>query len=198
MIADPVVLVVDVQKDFAKPGYAFGDRVDHLDEMLQRTGAFLDRYRASGRTPILIQTIHDDDVDSPSWIQKYDDEDNDRPCLRGTEGVEFAPELNATEDDVVVTKHRYDAFHNTDLEQYLTANDISEVLVCGIATNVCVASTVRGAFDRDYDVTVLSDCVGSADDDLHEAALQNMDKFFGGAKPSTEISLPDLEPKQTA
>lgn len=193
MIQDPALIVVDVQKDFAKPDYAFGESVEHLDEMIKRTEKFLDRYRNSGRNPIFVRTVHDENTDSPTWIKKYNSEEFNRPCIKNTEGTEFISELNVKEKDIVVTKHRYDAFHNTNLEQYLTANDISEILVCGIATNICVESTVRSAYNRDYNVTTISDCVGAADEHLHDAALENMNRFFGGIKPSTAIDLSELE-----
>jgi hypothetical protein len=41
-------------------------------------------------------------------MSMYETSEYDRPCIRGTEGVEFVPELDATDDDVVVTKNRYD------------------------------------------------------------------------------------------
>ena len=193
VIEDPALIVVDVQKDFAKPDYAFGESVEHLDQMIKQTEKFLDRYRKSGRSPIFIRTVHDDNTDSPTWLTKYNSEEFDRPCIKNSEGTEFISELNVQEDDVVVTKHRYDAFHNTNLEQYLTANNISEIIVCGIATNICVESTVRSAYNRDYNVTTLSDCVGAADKHLHNAALENMDRFFGGTEPSTAIELSEMK-----
>lgn len=196
MIADPALIVVDFQNDFAKPEFALGE--PHMQDALDATGRFLDRYRASGRTPILIRTTHNDDVDAPTWLEKYADQDRERPCLSGTAGAEFVPELDAQDSDVVVTKHRYDAFFNTDLDTYFRANDISEVLVCGVATNVCVEATVRGAFNRDYDVRVLADCCTTGQTDYEDRCLENMDQFLGNVVESTEVELPPVSPEAIA
>jgi ureidoacrylate peracid hydrolase len=62
----------------------------------------------------------------------------------------------------IVTKHRYDAFLNTDLDLILRANRVDTVVLCGVATNVCVETTARAAFVRDYYVVVAEDTWGAA------------------------------------
>ena len=59
--------------------------------------------------------------------------------------------------DPVVTKHRYNAFFNTDLDTILRANAIRNVVLTGVATDVCVGTTAREAFLRDYYAVMVDD-----------------------------------------
>lgn len=193
MLADPALVLVDMQRDFCDPGGAHGHDSDVSDPMsaVQSAGSFLDRYRESGRTPIFIQTLHGEESTSPRWAQKY--EDRPTPCRPGSEGAAFMPQLDVGDSDVVVTKHRYSAFHGTDLDLILRSNGISRVLVGGVAANVCVESTVRAAFDHDYDVTLLRDCAGSTEPELKEASLRNVEAHIGDVRDSDDVDLPTVD-----
>lgn len=191
MLTDPVLVLVDLQNDYAKPGYALAEQADvsHAQSALEAAGAFLDRYRESGRTPLLVRTHHDDLTNSSEWSEMYDARPYAGLCHPGTEGAEFVPELDVHETDIVITKHRYSAFHNTPLETYLSANDVSHLLVGGVATEICVESTVRDAFSRDYEVTVLSDCTAPTRPEDRESTLERLDTYFGDVRPSSAIDL---------
>lgn len=71
--------------------------------------------------------------------------------------------LKVAPTDIVLEKPRYGAFHGTDLEITLRARGIDSVIVTGIATNVCVETTVREAAVRDFRVFFLSDGTSTAD-----------------------------------
>jgi len=99
-----VPIIVDMQKDFCEPGFAFdGPKADmeSIKETVRKTGEFLDEYRENGGRPIIIKTVHGEDIDSEPWRQKYGSE---IPCEKGTEGAELMDELNVQESDIVVEK----------------------------------------------------------------------------------------------
>ncbi|RQH02390.1 cysteine hydrolase family protein [Natrarchaeobius oligotrophus] len=189
MIADPALVLIDVQAQFCDPdhGYVPETEAGTIEERIESANELLERYRETGRRPIFVRVVHDDRATSPVWSDKYGD--GPLPCAPGSDGAAFDSALDVREDDVVVTKHRYDAFYGTDLEVYLSSNDVSRLLVGGIATDVCVESTVRSAYDRDYRITVLSDCTASADPIAHERSLERIDAKFGSVADSNEISL---------
>lgn len=195
MVRDPALIVIDLQNDFCKPAYSHRD-VAHFQPVLERIGDFVESYRESGRTPLFIRTIHDEYTTSQRREEiregKYEDR-NPTVCYPGTEGVELVPEVRDEEPEIVVTKHEYSGFHDTTLNTYLANNDISDILVVGVNTNVCVAATVFDAYHRGYSVTVLSDCVTSHEREQHEHALQNIDTHFGTVVESQDYELP---PKQ--
>jgi nicotinamidase-related amidase len=101
--------------------------------------------------------------------------------LVGSPQTEVMPELAPTDDDVVITsKHRLSSFIDTDLESWLRARGIETVLLIGINTNTCVQCAAFEAFNRDYAVVVVSDCVHSMyGDDLHEFGLDNVARCMG-------------------
>jgi nicotinamidase-related amidase len=77
------------------------------------------------------------------------------------------PAVAPQDDDIVVTKHRVNAFIGTDLEMILRANDIDTLILFGIATSGVVLSTVLHAADADYRVVVIQDCCADLEPELH-------------------------------
>jgi ureidoacrylate peracid hydrolase len=107
-----------------------------------------------------------------------------RSLIKGTWGTEILPELAPEEGDIVVAKHRYSGFFETQLDSILRGHRIESLVFTGCTTSVCVDSTLRDAFYRDYRCLLLSDCtsepIGS---DLarsnHEASLLVIETLFG-------------------
>lgn len=83
-----------------------------------------------------------------------------------------------SEHDIVIVKKRYDPFFNTNLENILKAHQINHLIVAGVLTNVCVESCVRSAFDRDFEVTVVSDATSTYSEELYRASLSTMERHF--------------------
>ena len=80
---------------------------------------------------------------------------------------EVAPHNN----DIIVVKKRVSAFTGSDLEVLLRSLEVKELVLCGIATSGVVLSTIREAADKDYQLTVLSDCCADSDKEVHEVLL---------------------------
>lgn len=70
-------------------------------------------------------------------------------------------------DDLVITKKRVSAFTGSDLEVVLRSLQINHLVLSGIATSGVVLSTLREAADKDYVITVLSDCCADRDEEVH-------------------------------
>jgi nicotinamidase-related amidase len=100
--------------------------------------------------------------------------------IMGSPGTEIMPELCAEGDYVIDNKKRLDCFFGTDLHQLLQALGATTLCLMGINTNTCVLNTAFTAFNLDYRVVVLSDCVASMyGEDLHVLALQNVARCLG-------------------
>lgn len=84
------------------------------------------------------------------------------------------PALTPQDDDIVITKHRVDAFNGTDLEMILRANDIDTLILFGIATSGVVLSTLLHAADADYRVVVIQDCCADLDTELHACLVEKV------------------------
>ncbi|HMF29456.1 MAG TPA: isochorismatase family cysteine hydrolase, partial [Candidatus Cybelea sp.] len=83
-------------------------------------------------------------------------------------------------DDLVVVKTRYSGFVGTPLDSMLRTRGIRYLIFAGVATNVCVESTLRDAYFLDYWPILLRDAAMAAGGAaVHDATLFNVENFFG-------------------
>jgi nicotinamidase-related amidase len=100
--------------------------------------------------------------------------------IQGGRGTEIIPELYASTDFVIDNKKRLDCFYGTDLDMLLENVGAKNVCLMGINTNTCVLNTGFTAFNKNYRVVVMSDCVASMyGEDLHVLGLQNVARCLG-------------------
>ena len=191
--ADPKVaalLVIDMQNDFCHPQGISGKRGRQLTmsiEMAPRLEAFIKQCRHACMPVIFVKTIHYPWTDSPSWVRRLDKDSGDSVCRPGTWGAEFYAGIQPEEGEIVITKHRYSAFLGTDLDLILRSSGIRSLLISGVGTNVCVESTLRDGYMRDYYIVLLEDCVGATNQELHQATLRNVTLHFGTVSNSNEV-----------
>ncbi|MBT0726424.1 pyrimidine utilization protein B [Rosenbergiella australiborealis] len=89
-------------------------------------------------------------------------------------------ELTPQPGDIVLSKPRYSGFFNTQLDSLLRSYGIHHLIFTGIATNVCVESTLRDSFFLEYFSVVLEDATHQAGPPYaQQAALYNIETFFG-------------------
>ena len=184
------LIVVDVQNDFVSPEGSAGKRGDDVAAamaMVPNLVCLIEEGRRIGLTIIYIRTTHSDWTDTPSWIYRTSQKSGLNTCREGSWGAEFYEGISPLPTERVVTKHRYSAFINTDLNTVLRARDIQSVLVCGVATNVCVETTARDGYMYDYYVTMIDDCSAAYDAKLHMGTLENIRRHFGLVASSHEI-----------
>lgn len=103
---------------------------------------------------------------------------------RGTTDHALIPDTGLTAGDPVIDeKQTYDAFQNTRLEGLLRSHGVADLTVCGVMTNLCVETTARAAFVRNFSVRVLLDGTATAAEWMHVGALRNL--AFGFAYVQT-------------
>jgi nicotinamidase-related amidase len=81
------------------------------------------------------------------------------------------------ENDIIVTKRRISAFTGSDLEVLLRSLGVNRLFLTGVATSGVVLSTLCEAADKDYSVTVLSDCCADYNEDVHNMLIQKVFPF---------------------
>ena len=101
--------------------------------------------------------------------------------------AELHADLDVRDDDHVVEKHTYDAFYQTELEGYLKARKIRDLVLCGTLANVCVLHTAGSAGLRDFRPVVVEDTVGYIEEDHKEYAVEHSDWLFGETATKDEI-----------
>ena len=79
----------------------------------------------------------------------------------------IVPSLTPLAEEIIVLKRRVSAFTGSDLEVVLRSQGIQHIVLTGIATSGVVLSTTREAADKDYKITILSDCCADLDPEVH-------------------------------
>jgi ureidoacrylate peracid hydrolase len=184
------LIVVDVQNDFVSPeGSAAkrGDDVGAAMAVIPNLKHLIEEGRRVGLTIIYIKTTHSEWTDTPSWIYRTSQKSGLNTCREGTWGAEFYEGISPLPSERIVIKHRYSAFINTDLNTVLKARGIQSVLVCGVATNVCVETTARDGYMYDYYVTLIDDCSAAYEAKLHLGTLENVRRHFGLVASSNQV-----------
>ncbi len=116
--------------------------------------------------------------------------------IRGTWGAEIVDYLKPQEEDLVVEKPRFSAFHGTNLDGILKTYGLKYLLFTGCATNVCVESSIRDAAHLGYFPVLISDATASNGAPFLQAATEFNVKIIFGWVATTENTLKFLENAQ--
>ncbi len=125
------LLVVDVQNGVVAVAH---DR----DRVVTNISALVDKARTAN-VPVI-------------WVQHSDD-----GLARGSDEWRIVPELRPKDDEPLVHKSYGDSFEDTDLEAVLAERGVGRLVVAGAQTDMCIRSTLHGAFVRGFDVTLVGD-----------------------------------------
>jgi len=198
------VVVVDMQNAFASKGGLLdiaGVDISGAEAVVRSVGKLLTAAHRAGIPVVYLQMGFKPDLsnsggpESPNWHKELALRlMNCRPELKGKlliEGTwDFAvvDELKPQPEDLVIIKNRYSGFARTGLDSELRKRTIRYLLFTGIATNVCVESTLRDAFFLDYWPILVSDAAMAAGPPgMHEATLFNVESFFGWTVSTKEL-----------
>ena len=211
-LAKSAVVVVDMQNAFASKGGMLdiaGADISSAARVTQKIAAVLQGARGSGVPVVHLQMGYKPDQsnsggpNSPNWHKELAMTlMNRRPELKGkllTEGTwdfDIVQELKPHPNDLVVVKTRYSGFAGTPLDSMLRTRGIRYLFFAGIATNVCVESTLRDAYFLDYWPILLSDgAMPAGPPAAHDATVYNVENFFGWTLRSDEF-LAALHPSE--
>ena len=170
------VVVVDVQNGFCHPDGSL--YAPESEAAVEPCAATVEDAREAGASVIFTRDVHPpEQFDGNHYYDEFDRWGEH--VLEGTWDAELVEELDPREDELVVEKHTYDAFHRTELEGWLEAHGIDDLLICGTLANVCVLHTAGSAGLRDYRPVLLEDAVGCIEAEHREYALEHADWLFG-------------------
>jgi len=166
-------LVVDMQNDFVRSNAPLGvpDALGTVD-LINRVGR---EFRLRNRPVVFTRFV------AGGCTRYYEDIKAER------ETVAIIDELEKEKQDIEVDKYWYGAFHRTNLEDILGSYGVDTVVVSGTVTQICVEETARQAFHHGYKTIILSDCVSSFDQQLHDATLKNLSMKFGAVMSSSDF-----------
>jgi nicotinamidase-related amidase len=140
------LVVVDVQKDYFPGGRR---EVSGALKASQNAKWLLDCFREKKLTIVHVQHIS---IRPGSTF-----------FLPGTDGILFHNSVTPLNNEKVIEKHYPNGFRETDLQQNLVAQEVRNLIVCGMMSQMCIDATVRAAFDIGYTCTVAHDaCAASS------------------------------------
>jgi nicotinamidase-related amidase len=113
--------------------------------------------------------------------------DNIHVTIKGTPGCAIIPELLPAPDDPVVVKKRYSAFFGTPLDDIIRTHGIDTLVLAGINTHACVRMTAIDAYQRDLDVIIAREAVGSHDREHAAVSLRYMDGKIAQVVPVVDV-----------
>ncbi|MBS1694966.1 MAG: cysteine hydrolase [Actinobacteria bacterium] len=185
------LIVIDMQRDFLLPGgfgESLGNDVGQLLKVVPPLAALIAAAREAGIMVIHTREGHLPDLSDcpPAKLNRGapskrigDPGKYGRILIRGEYGHDIVDDLAPVAGEVVIDKPGKGAFYATALQDILTAAGITQLLVTGVTTEVCVHTTTREANDRGYECLVVSDCVGSYFPEFQRIGLE-MVKAQGG------------------
>ena len=193
---ETALIVVDMQNAYASPGGYLdlaGFNIDGAAAVIDRISLLVEAARRAGVTVVFFQNGWDPEYveaggpGSPNWWKSNALKTmRDKPELqgkllaKGTWDYALVDRLKPQPGDIVIEKPRYSAFYNTALDSMLRARGVRNLAFCGIATNVCVESTLRDGYHREYFGVLIEDATHQAGPPmLQEATVYNVEKFFG-------------------
>ena len=199
------LIVVDMQNAFASPGGMLdlaGIDVRPARDVIANAALVCEAARAAGLPVVYLTIGYPPDLSTAGGEDSPNPQKElglclmrERPDLRGklltfgTWDFEIVPELAPLSGDVVIVKSRYSGFHGTSLDSVLRGRSIRNLLMVGIASNVCVESTLRDAYFLEYWPVLVADATMAAGPaEIQAATVFNVKTFFGWVATSEEVA----------
>ena len=175
VLIDLINEIVDPKGKLAGKGYAeFVERHGTLDKVHQ----LLSAARSEGIPIFHVRVAFSPDYkEQPEASPLFGGAKKFAALENGSWGAEFHPKASPKTNEAEMIKHRVSAFYGTPLDLVLRTYGITEILVCGVATDLAVQSAARDAHDRDYVTTIVADCCAAATDEDHDQALRLLSKI---------------------
>jgi nicotinamidase-related amidase len=149
------LILIDIQNDYFENGRM---PLVEAEKASLNARLILDNFRSGGFPVIYIQHL--------ATGQKA------TFFLPLTEGTEIHENVKPLTDEKLIIKHFPNSFRETELLEYLKSKNITDLVVCGMMTHMCVDATVRAAKDDGFNCTVISDACATRDLEINGEAVK--------------------------
>ena len=199
------IVIVDMQNAYAKKGgmLDLGPGIDEerIGNVIKANQKLLDVARIAAVKVIYLQFGYRPDLsdaggpESPNIrkqmafkIIREKPELRDKCIVQGTWGWQIIEELAPKEGDLVVPKSRYSGFAGTTLENQLNGLNIRYLMYTGVATNVCIESTARDGYFREFWPILIEDAMDHTGPDfVRQGTLYNFESKMGWITQTDEV-----------
>ncbi len=209
--ATTALIVVDMQNDFGAEGGMFhraGIDISMIRAAIAPTARALRAARTGGIRIVYLKMAFQPDMsdagplDSPNYARHLrmdvgkevpaPDGQRSRILIRDTWNTDIVQELTPNTGEVVLYKHRFSGFFETELDAMLKRSGVKCLVVTGCTTSICVESTIRDAMFRDYSCVLLADCAGEPighdfPRSNHDASILSIQTLLGWVSTSDDF-----------
>lgn len=190
--ADTALVVVDMQNFYMKEGAS--SYCSHAQAIVLNVNRLVDAVRRFGCPVVWLRNVTTA-KSTKSWSRHYDRmtqariDIRKRELAKDGEGFKFWHEMDVRETDRKVEKTRYSAFipGASNLENILGEYSADTLIVCGVATDVCVESTARDAMMMNYRTIIVEDACAANSIKAHEVSLNSLYLNFGDVQTTDQI-----------
>ena len=174
------LLVIDMQRFFLdQESHAF---LPEGLEAVPRINELIQAFRNKDRPIVFTKHIHPKGSD-PGIMGKWWSD----VMWEGSHYLDIHHGIELLTGDKVIQKDRFDAFLNTDMEEFLRSKDVTQIVITGVMTNLCCETTARTAFCRDFEVFFVHDSTAAASEEHHNSALRNLAYGFAVLASADEV-----------
>ncbi len=178
------VIVVDMQNGFCHPDGSL--YAPASESVIEPISALVDNAHTAGAPVLFTRDVHPPEQFEGNHY--YDEFERwGEHVVEGSWETEIVEGLDVREGDHVVEKHTYNAFHNTELEGWLGARAIDDLVICGTLANVCVLHTAGSAGLRDFKPVLVEDAIGYIEESHREYVTDHADWLFGEVTERADI-----------
>jgi ureidoacrylate peracid hydrolase len=202
-IARTALIVVDMQNAFCKKGGLFDVmgmlNEDKANKNIVNNKRIIAAFHRASIKVIYLRMVYRADLadaggpESPNyWKEKAREIVRKNPqhrfLIEGAWDAEIVAELKPKPEDIIVNKNRFSGFFNTNLNSILRTLNIKHIVFTGVATNVCVESTLRDAYFHEYFPVLVSDaCVNTGPDFVQSSTIWTVTNVFGWVTKTADI-----------
>ncbi|HEY96480.1 MAG TPA: isochorismatase family protein [Dehalococcoidia bacterium] len=192
------VMVIDMQNAFVSKGGMFDLTGRDMDYIARTVKPNQDIIRAARKKGVkVVYAVHRITADmkeigpmsrfnmTPERMKNP--EVRNGSILEGTWGTEIIDELKPREDEMVIVKRRFGAFSGTELDMMLRTFDIRYLIFTGVATNICVETSLREASQLQYLPVLVSDACAATEQSRQQSSIDNIKEIFGWVTTSNNI-----------
>ncbi|MFH1337129.1 MAG: cysteine hydrolase [Candidatus Zixiibacteriota bacterium] len=181
------LVIIDMQRDYCCEGGVLDKMGFDLQApklLASRLNEFVNRARKVQKFIVHIKMELNSYLRSPALAEHYE-----RVGLQREYNPSYSEFYGVTprEGEVIIPKYRYSGFVSTYFDQYLRSNGIKTLILTGLATNVCVESTARDGFMRDYQIIIPEDMTEGTSLEAKKWSLFNINTFFGEVVNSNNL-----------
>lgn len=168
------LIVIDLQKGIASIPCAHP-----MADVVKNAGNLIGTFRNQNLPVVLVNAI---------GVAPGRTEQSHRGGAFPDDWTHLLPELNRQPEDHCISKQTWGAFTNTDLKDYLKSSQVTQVVICGVATSLGVESTARQAHELGFNVTLAVDAMTDISAEAHLNSLERIFPRLGEIGTTKEVT----------